>query len=366
MRQPAWRPARARRWQRVGRRAWRSASGSGEADGQAVGSAPASGWRRGRRVGAPGGRDRAGGLDAADAAATRRRRQAGRPARRDHARRGRPEQPPAQPAGAAISGQGHSLRDSTGGNGRCAWRPSSCPGTARSAGSPARCSASRSARSGSSTAARRRQPGRAGSAPMPSASIAFRSPRRPSQARCRIEPVEDALELRLAGASAAGGARDDQHVPAGSTVGVERGAGPSAGGAGPGCGRPPRRPAGRSRCRTGFGRDRCGGSAARAERVSPAAALGLELRRSRPPSAASRGTPIGSRLAERGQAVSFLRPFARRAASTLPAALGLHARAEAVLLGAMPLLGLIGPLGHCGLRLPGTRRSGRSARDRSG
>ena len=47
--------------------------------------------------------------------------------------------------------------------------------------------------------------------------------------------------------------------------------------------------------------------------------------------------------------MSFLRPRARRAASTLRPAPGLHALAEAVLLGAMALLGLIRLLCHWGL-----------------
>ena len=76
----------------------------------------------------------------------------------EHARRAAASRRSAAVGVGGLSGQGHSRRDSTDGSARSAWRPSSCPEAGRTR-SPARCSASSSARSGSSTAARRTRRG---------------------------------------------------------------------------------------------------------------------------------------------------------------------------------------------------------------
>ena len=87
----------------------------------------------------------------------------------------------------------------------------------------------------------------------------------------------------------------------------------------------------------------------RHQRGGPGCGRPPAARRSRAVRAASLvGSSHGTRVvwARRRQAVSFWRPLARRRGQHLAATLGLHAGAEAMLLGAMSLLGLIRLLRH--------------------
>ena len=185
----------------------------------------------------------------------------------------------------------------------------------RSARWPARCSASSSARSGRTTAARRRRSDRGGSAPMPSRFTPRSSPSRsappvPSR-RSSVAASSAWLAVALAGRATSRmsqpGCRARRQRPEASPGSA----------AGPGCGRPRRRVGDRSRSRTWCRRARLRTNRAlrrASERPTVRSPDGREVARG----AQHLGRRAHARSIGDGrrQTVSFLRPLARRAAST--------------------------------------------------
>ena len=238
--------------------------------------------------------------------------------------------------GSSLSGQGRSRPDCQGGSSRSGERPSSCPEGGRSVRSPARCTASRWARSGTRTAATRTGIGTGGSTRSRSAShrCSFQNAAASQLPAERLDqcPVVGGDERRPG---------DEQDVPARLNVRRHRPEHPADAVAGPDFGRPPSRGPDWSPCRTASSRGRSAGS-------WPRGAGGIA---SSPAPGAPR-SPAGGRASRGATGSGRARPSGRQALPTASPACGqdaasaggLHPGAEAVFLGAMSLLGLVGLL----------------------